>query len=65
MDGWPALMAAGGLHDRAEGADVVALARIRTDLYASEGIAVDPLPKGLRCRETGARRNWFNQLRRG
>ena len=59
-DGWPALMAAGGLHYLAGWPDGAALDRILTALCAREGIAVDPLPEGLRKRETDARTYWFN-----
>ena len=59
-DGWPALMAAGGLHYLAGWPDEAALARILTRLCGREGIAVEPLPEGLRRRDTDARRYWFN-----
>jgi len=59
-DGWPALMAKGGLHYLAGLPDEAALARILTRLCAAQGIEAAPLPDGLRCRQSGAHRFWFN-----
>ncbi len=59
-DGWPALMAAGGLHYLAGWPDAEALARILTRLCVRERIGTELLPDGLRCRDTDVRRYWFN-----
>jgi beta-galactosidase len=59
-DGWPALVAAGGLHYLAGWPDEVALNRILLRACAAEGIETDPLPEGLRRRDTATRRFLFN-----
>ena len=59
-DGWPALVAAGNMQYLAGVPDEVALARILTGLCAIQGIPATPLPEGLRCRQSGAHRFWFN-----
>lgn len=59
-DGWPALMASGGLHYLAGLPDEAALARILTRICAAQGIVPTPLPDGLRCRQSGTHRFWFN-----
>jgi beta-galactosidase len=59
-DGWPALVAAGGLHYLAGLPDEAALARILVRLCAAQGIEATPLPEGLRCRQSGGKRFWFN-----
>ncbi|MFN4170261.1 MAG: beta-galactosidase, partial [Pseudorhodobacter sp.] len=59
-DGWPALVAARGLHYLAGWPDETTLARMLTRLCAEQGIATDPLPEGLRRREAGAHVFWFN-----
>ncbi|WP_323007190.1 beta-galactosidase [Pseudorhodobacter sp.] len=59
-DGWPALVAVDGLHYLAGLPDEPALARILTRLCAAQGIDTTPLPNGLRCRQSGAHRFWFN-----
>ncbi|AWB47263.1 beta-galactosidase [Gemmobacter aquarius] len=59
-DGWPALVAAGGLHYLAGWPDETALDRILTTLCDARGILVDPLPEGLRRRDSGTHRFWFN-----
>jgi beta-galactosidase len=59
-DGWPALVAAGRLHYLAGLPDDAALARILATLCTAQGIAATPLPDGLRCRQSGAHRFWFN-----
>ena len=60
VDGWPALIRAGGLHYLAGWPDEVALNRILTDLCAGLGIDVDQMPEGLRRRDTGSHRFLFN-----
>ena len=59
-DGWPALIAAGGLNYLAGWPDDQTLARILTQLCAAQGIETDPLPEGLRRRDTATRRFYFN-----
>ncbi len=59
-DGWPALVAAGGMHYLAGWPDEVALARILTRLCAQQGIETDPMPEGLRQRDTPSARFFFN-----
>jgi len=59
-DGWPALVASGGLHYLAGLPDEVALARILKSLCAAQGIEAAALPEGLRCRQSGPRTFWFN-----
>jgi beta-galactosidase len=59
-DGWPALVAAGGLHYLAGWPDDVALSRILQRACAKEGIETDPLPEGLRRRDTATHRFLFN-----
>lgn len=59
-DGWPALVAAGGVHYLAGWPDEAALDRILTTLCDSQGIVVDPLPEGLRRRDSATHRFWFN-----
>ena len=36
------------------------MARILTDACSDAGIATDPLPEGLRCRDAGKWRFWIN-----
>jgi beta-galactosidase len=59
-DGCPALVAAGKLHYLAGWPDDVALARILQRACAAEGIETDPLPEGLRRRDTDTHRFLFN-----
>lgn len=59
-DGWPALVASGGLHYLAGWPDEAALDRVLTTLCDAQGIPVDPLPEGLRRRDSGTHRFWFN-----
>lgn len=59
-DGWPALVGQGALRYLAGWPDEEALARILRGLCAERGIATLDLPQGLRCRDSGARRFWFN-----
>lgn len=59
-DGWPALVAVGGLHYLAGWPDDEAFARILMRLCAIAGIETDPLPEGLRRRDTRSMRFFFN-----
>ncbi len=59
-DGWPALVAAGKLHYLGGWPDDQALARILNRACAAEGIDCDPLPEGLRRRDTDTHRFLFN-----
>ena len=59
-DGWPALMAAGGMHYLAGWPDPVALDRILRRLCDAQGIATESLPDGLRRRRAGAASFLFN-----
>ncbi|NHB76282.1 beta-galactosidase [Rhodobacter calidifons] len=59
-DGWPALVAAGKLHYLGGWPDEVALTRILHRACAAEGIETDPLPEGLRRRDTATHRFLFN-----
>ncbi len=59
-DGWPALIRAGGVHYLAGWLDDTASARILTALCHKAGIETDPLPEGLRRRDTETHRFLFN-----
>lgn len=59
-DGWPALIRAGALHYLAGWPDADALARILTTLCHSQTIATEPLPEGLRRRDSASHRFYFN-----
>ncbi len=59
-DGWPALVATGGLHYLCGWPDEAALDRILTTLCDAKGIPTDPLPEGLRRRDSATHRFWFN-----
>jgi beta-galactosidase len=59
-DGFPALIAAGGLHYLAGWPDEAALDRILTAACHRAGIETDPLPEGLRRRDSATHRFWFN-----
>jgi beta-galactosidase len=59
-DGWPALVSAGRLHYLAGWPDDAALTRILNRACADEGIETDPLPEGLRRRDTMTHRFLFN-----
>ena len=59
-DGWPALIRAGGLHYLAGWPDEVAFARILTAICQEIGLETDPLPEGLRLRDTATHRFVFN-----
>ncbi|MDZ4395239.1 beta-galactosidase, partial [Cypionkella sp.] len=58
-DGWPALICAGGIHYLAGWLDDIASARILTALCHKAGIEADPLPEGLRRRDTETHRFLF------
>jgi beta-galactosidase len=59
-DGWPALVCKDKLHYLAGWPDDQALARILNRACAEEGIECDPLPEGLRRRDTVTHRFLFN-----
>lgn len=59
-DGWPALICTGGLHYLAGWPDEVALTRILLSICKGEGIETDPLPEGLRRRDSATHRFLFN-----
>jgi beta-galactosidase len=59
-DGWPALVAAGSLHYLAGWPDEATLDRILMAACAAQGLNTDPLPEGLRRRDTATHRFWFN-----
>jgi beta-galactosidase len=59
-DGWPALVCVDKLHYLAGWPDDQALARILQRACAAEGIECDPLPEGLRRRDTATHRFLFN-----
>ena len=59
-DGWPALVASGKLQYLGGWPDEVALNRILLRACAAEGIETDPLPEGLRRRDTETHRFLFN-----
>ena len=59
-DGWPALISSGKLHYLAGWPDEQALTRILHRACLAEGIETDPLPEGLRRRDTATHRFLFN-----
>lgn len=59
-DGWPALIQSGNLHYLAGWPDDAAFARILTNLCQNAGIDPDPLPEGLRRKDTATHRFMFN-----
>jgi beta-galactosidase len=59
-DGWPALVAVGKRHYLAGWPDDTALTRILQRAASAEGIETDPLPEGLRRRDTATHRFLFN-----
>jgi beta-galactosidase len=59
-DGWPALVRAGGIHYLAGWPDDPALDRIVSEAAQGVGIDPDPLPEGLRRRDSATHRFWFN-----
>ena len=59
-DGWPALIRAGGLHYLAGWPDAPTFQRIVNTLCAAQDIATDPLPEGLRRRDSATHHFYFN-----
>jgi beta-galactosidase len=59
-DGWPALVTKGKLQYLGGWPDDTALTRILMRACAAEGIETDPLPEGLRRRDTATHRFLFN-----
>ncbi len=59
-DGWPALIRAGNLHYLAGWPDAATFTRILNSLCAAEGIETDPLPEGLRRRDSATHHFFFN-----
>lgn len=59
-DGWPAVIRSGGLTYLAGWPDDASLDRVLTQCLARAGLNVDPLPEGLRCRDSQSHRFWFN-----
>ena len=59
-DGWPALVAVGKLHYLGGWPDDQALTRILQRACDAEGIETDPLPEGLRRRDSATHRFLFN-----
>ncbi|MBN8631350.1 MAG: beta-galactosidase [Rhodobacterales bacterium] len=59
-DGCPALVSAGKLHYLGGWPDDEALTRILNRACTAEGIETDPLPEGLRLRDTATHRFLFN-----
>ncbi|KAF0174747.1 MAG: bgaB [Rhodobacteraceae bacterium] len=59
-DGWPALIRADGLHYLAGWPDEAAFTRLLTSLCHKAGIETDPLPEGLRRRDSATHRFLFN-----
>lgn len=59
-DGWPALIRAAGLHYLAGWPDEAAFTRLLTSLCHKAGLETDPLPEGLRRRDSATHRFLFN-----
>jgi beta-galactosidase len=59
-DGWPALIRAGGLHYLAGWPDAPTFLRILNTLCTAQGIETDPLPEGLRRRDSATHHFYFN-----
>lgn len=59
-DGWPAQIRAGKLHYLGGWPDDTALTRILARACMAEGIETDPLPEGLRRRDSATHRFLFN-----
>lgn len=59
-DGWPVLIRAAGLHYLAGWPDEAAFTRLLTGLCHKAGIETDPLPEGLRRRDSATHRFLFN-----
>jgi len=59
-EGDPLLMADGALRYLGAWLDTPAFARVLRDACEAAGIATLDLPEGVRCRDTGTERFWFN-----
>ncbi len=59
-DGWPAIVSAGAIHYLAGWPDDHTLDRIVSEAARAMGIDPDPLPEGLRRRDSATHRFWFN-----
>ncbi len=59
-DGWPALVRSGRMHYLAGWPDDTALDRMLHHAALLAGVAVDPMPEGVRRRDTPTHRFWFN-----
>lgn len=59
-DGNPAIMAAGSVRYVGGWPDRVAMDRILAAACVETGIAAEPMPEGLRCRDASGRRFYFN-----
>lgn len=59
-DGWPALVTNGRLSYLAGWPDDATLDRLLTKALTDAGLDTDPLPEGLRLRDTATHRFWFN-----
>lgn len=59
-DGVPAVIGAGGLRYLGGWPDEAALDRMLRDACAEAGVATEPMPGSLRCRDSGGRRFYFN-----
>ncbi|AXI44690.1 beta-galactosidase [Sulfitobacter sp. SK012] len=59
-NGAPALMREGNLHYLAGWPDHAAARRIFGALCTQAGLKIHDLPSGVRCRDTGSERFWFN-----
>ena len=59
-DGWPALIRSAGLHYLAGWPEEAAFTRLLTNLCQQAGIETDPLPEGLRRRDSATHRFLFN-----
>lgn len=59
-EGRPAVMAAGGLRYLAGWPDAGAMLRLMSDAARAAGLVPEPLPEGLRRRDTNGHRIWVN-----
>jgi beta-galactosidase len=59
-DGAPVVMAAGGLRYLGGWPDPQALDRWLREACSEAGVAIEPMPESLRCRDAGGRRFFFN-----
>lgn len=60
QDGWPALIAAGGLHYLAGWPDDATLDLLLRDMLHRAGLESTALPEGVRRRDSATHRFWFN-----